>query len=196
MLVVFFTANAESLSYDPGTPLRSARAKSESSFCAASSAGVSAATVGAEVSGLHPVRHGVALGFFALRFCREDCANASAAPPNDKLATMTNAINARNIEVQNNTELSGEPEKRAVRVQLVMACGRCVRIVAEGMRIAISKEFHHPAIKIVHRMIHDGFETAVVFSMSFFNVVFQSDAKILLFAAEPHLLRTEHFDVL
>src|SRR5271163_4375270 len=50
--------------------------------------------------------------------------------------------------------------------------------------------FHHPAGKIVHGMIHDGLEPAVVLAMSFLNVVFQSDAQILAFAAQPHLLRT------
>ena len=85
---------------------------------------------------------------------------------------------------------------RAVGVLLVMARGRDVGVVAEGVGIAVGKDFHHPAVKVVHRVVHDRFETAVIFSMSFFNVVFQSDAEIFLFAPEPYLLRSQHFDVL
>ena len=78
---------------------------------------------------------------------------------------------------------------RAFRVLLVMACGRGVGVVAEGVGIPVGKDFHHPAVKVVHRMVHDGFETAVVFSMSFFNVVFQSDAEIFVFAALANPVR-------
>jgi hypothetical protein len=49
--------------------------------------------------------------------------------------------------------------------------------------IAVGKDFHHPAIKVIDWVIHDGFEAPVVFSMSFFNVVTQSDAEISVFAA-------------
>src|SRR5436309_1789297 len=64
------------------------------------------------------------------------------------------------------------------------------------MRIAIGEYFHQPTIKIVHWVVHDGFEAAVVFSMSFFNVVFQSDADVSIFSAQPDLLRPKHLDVL
>jgi hypothetical protein len=60
---------------------------------------------------------------------------------------------------------------------------RGVRILAKAVSIAIGKDFHHPAIKIVHWVVHDGLESAVVFSMSFFNVFFQSDAEIFVLAA-------------
>jgi hypothetical protein len=63
-----------------------------------------------------------------------------------------------------------------------MARGRGVRVFAESVGIAIREDFHHPAIKVIHWVIHDGFETPVVFPMSFFNVIFQSNAKILLLA--------------
>src|SRR5260370_26336444 len=37
-----------------------------------------------EVSGLHPVRQGGDLGFFDLRWCLDDCAKASNAPPSER----------------------------------------------------------------------------------------------------------------
>src|SRR6267378_7198098 len=191
MFVVFLTAQAESLSYAPGVELWSARARSESSFCADSSSGVSAATWGAEVSGLQPVRQGGDLGFFDLRWCLDDCAMASNAPPNDKTAMSINATRDRDIETQNNTASWEALLRRAASVRLVMARGRGVGILAEGVCVPLSKDFHQPAIKIVDRMVHDGFETAVVFSMSFFNVVFQSDAEVFVLAAQAHLLRPE-----
>jgi hypothetical protein len=60
---------------------------------------------------------------------------------------------------------------------------RGVRILAKSVRVAIGENFHHPPIKVVDGMVHDGFEAAVVFSMCFFNVVFQSDADIFVLAA-------------
>src|ERR1700733_4423017 len=68
------------------------------------------------------------------------------------------------------------------------SCG--VRIFAEGMRVALRKNLHHPAIKVIHRVVHDGFEPPVVFSMSFLNVITQSDADIFVLAAEAYLLRS------
>src|SRR5438046_8899528 len=77
-----------------------------------------------------------------------------------------------------------------------MACRHGVGVVAEGVRVPFGKDLHHPTIKIIDWMIHDWFEAAVVFSMSFFNVVFQSDAEIFVLAAEAYLLWSEHFIVL
>ena|ERR1700722_15113899 len=68
------------------------------------------------------------------------------------------------------------------------SCG--VRIFAEGMRVALRKNLHHPAIKVIHRVVHDGFEPPVIFSMSFLNVITQSDADIFVLAAEAYLLRS------
>src|SRR2546423_12496506 len=74
-----------------------------------------------------------------------------------------------------------------------MACRHGVGVVTEGVRVPFGKDLHHPAIKIIDWMIHDRFEAAVGFSMSFFNVVFQSDAEIFVLAAEGYLLWAEHF---
>src|SRR5258708_24407858 len=61
---------------------------------------------------------------------------------------------------------------------LALACGTGVGILSEGVGIAFRKNFHHPAIKVIDWMVHDGLETPVVLSMSFFNVVTKADAKI------------------
>src|SRR3981081_2074745 len=102
MLVVFLTPKAESFSYEPGAPLWSARARSESSFCAASSSGVSATTWGADVSGLQPFRQCGYVGFFDLGCFWNDCAKATNAPPNDKPKMSNNATRVRDIETYNN----------------------------------------------------------------------------------------------
>src|SRR6266852_6655622 len=111
MFVVFLAAKAESFSYAPGVALWSARARSESSFSAASSCGVSATTWGTDVSGLHPVRQGGDLGFFDLRWCLDDCAKASNAPPNDKPKMSINAMIVRDIYTHNDTAFWVEPQK-------------------------------------------------------------------------------------
>src|SRR5260370_12640099 len=121
-----------------------------------------------EVSGLHPVRQGGDLGFFDLRWCLDDCAKASNAPPSERLTTSIQAIKERRIEEYNDTAFSGEPQKRAASVRLVMARGRAVRVFAQGVTVPFGQDFHHPAVKVIDWVIHDWFETAVVFSVSLF----------------------------
>src|SRR6266436_2608085 len=77
-----------------------------------------------------------------------------------------------------------------------MARGRRVRVFAQRVRVPFREDFHQPPIKIIDGVIHDWFEAAVVLSMCFFNVIFQSDAEISVLAAEAHLLRSEHFYIL
>src|SRR6266478_4131840 len=93
------------------------------------------------------------------------------------------ATSDRNIEAQNNTPFAESPEKRALGVLSVMARGRGVRVIAEGVDVPFREDFHQPAIKVIDWVIHDWFEAAVVFSMSFFNVVFQSYAEVSVLAA-------------
>ncbi len=77
-----------------------------------------------------------------------------------------------------------------------MARGRGVGVIAEGVGVPFGEDLHQPAIKVIDWVIHDWFEAAVIFSMSFFNVVFQSYAEVSVLAAQAHLLRSEHFYVL
>jgi hypothetical protein len=77
-----------------------------------------------------------------------------------------------------------------------MQRGRGVWIFAEGTGIALREDLHHPAIKIVDRVIHDGFEPPIVFSVSFLNVIPQPDADILVLTAKTNLLRSQHLNIL
>src|SRR5208282_6007557 len=143
----------------------------DSSFRSAWSSGVSSVIPGAAVSGLQPMRQGTGAGFFTFFFffC-EDCPSASGIPPAISESTSTTAQTLR-------AAAAGEHAAAAVLTAvLAMPRGRGVRVVAESVRIALREDFHHPAIKVIHRVVHDGFKTPVVFSMSFFNVVFQSNA--------------------
>src|SRR5712692_8380527 len=147
------------------------------------------------MSGLHPIWQGGDLGFLVLRWRLDDCAKTSNALPYDKPIKRINAPKDHAIDRQNDTAYFKEPQKRCACVRLMMARGRRVGVFAQGVRIPFGEDFHHPAIKIIDGVIHDWFEAAVVFSMCFFNVVFQSDAEISILAAEAHLLRSEHFNV-
>src|SRR5208283_3439785 len=69
------------------------------------------------------------------------------------------------------------------------SCGG-VRILAESGSVTFGEDFHHPAIKVIDRVVHDGLESTIVLAMSFLNVVFQSDAEIPVFAAQLDLFRT------
>ena len=75
-------------------------------------------------------------------------------------------------------------------MELPRFAGGGVRIFAERIGIPVGKYLDHPAVKVIHRVVHDGFESTIVFSMSFLNVVFQSDADISVFAAQSNLFRS------
>jgi hypothetical protein len=83
----------------------------------------------------------------------------------------------------NNTASSEDSQKWPKLQRLVMPRGRGIWILAKNVRVAIGEDFHHPPIKVIHWMVHDWFEAAIVLSMCFFNVVFQSDADIFVLAA-------------
>src|SRR5258707_1407024 len=83
-----------------------------------------------------------------------------------------------------------EPTADRPTTFLLASAGRSVGIFAEGMCIAVGKDLHHPAIKVIHRVVHDGLEAPVVLSMSFLNVVPQTIANIFVLASQLHLLRT------
>ena len=68
--------------------------------------------------------------------------------------------------------------------------------VLDEVGVALRENLHHPAIKIVDRVIHDGFEPPVIFSVSFLNVIPQPNADILVLSAETHLLRSQHLNIL
>lgn len=71
-----------------------------------------------------------------------------------------------------------------------------VRIFTQGVRVSFGEYLHQPAVKVIHRMVHDRFETAVVLSMCFVNVIFQSDANVAVFAAQANLLGPQHLNIL
>ena len=101
-------------------------------------------------------------------------------------------MNAKSAK--NKTRASASVLKNGTRaaVEKVLArfTGDCVGIIAEGRNVAFRKNFDHPAVKVVHWVVHDGLKSTIVFSMSFLNVVFQSDADVFVFTAQPDLLWT------
>jgi hypothetical protein len=102
----------------------------------------------------------------------------------------------KNIRESETQLWSAATRKYFFEEKLVLAHGRCVGIFAERAGVTVRQNLDHPTVKIIHGMIHDGFETAVVFAMSFLNVVFQSDAEIFIFAAQANLFRPQHFNIL
>jgi len=118
----------------------------------ASSSGESEVKSGAAVSVIQPERHAANLGLLDFFFLWFVWPNAlEPASRNNKTAAAT----AKCFHTGNS----------------VLARGSGVGILAKGVSVAFRKDFHQPAIKVIDWMVHDGFKTPVVFSMSFFNVV-------------------------
>ena len=103
-----------------------------------------------------------------------DCAKAFE-PARKKKAAKKRTATARCVNVE-------------IRQTLARFTGRSVRILAEQGSVTFGENFHQPAIEVIDRVVHDGFESTIVLSMSLLNVVFQPDADIFVFAAEPDLL--------
>src|SRR3989442_7896284 len=193
MFAAFFAAKTLSFSYAPGASLRSARARSRSSFCEASSSGEEAVRSGADVAGLHSAQ-GEACGLRGFLLCRGACAAASNGVAASSAKIHSQASTA--VSWRPGAERRGFQAKRTANGKSEMPSWGRVRILAESFRIAVGKDLHHPVIKIIHRMGHDGAEATVVFPVSFFNFIPQSITEISVFAAPAHLFRTKHFNVL
>ena len=97
--------------------------------------------------------------------------------------TVAAAITAIRERIVFRENLRGRASAILACAPLHLASGHGVRIFAQGSSVSLRQNFHHPPVKIVHRMVHDRFEATVVLSMSFLNVVFQSDANVFVFAA-------------
>jgi hypothetical protein len=107
---------------------------------------------GAEVFVPQPSRHGAGLGLLDFFFlCLVWLRASEPASKSDNTAAAA--------------------AQRFHAVQLVLARGSGVGILAEGVGIAFCKDFHQPAIKVIDWVVHDGFEAPIVLSMSFFNVI-------------------------
>src|SRR5207253_964072 len=117
-----------------------------SSRCMPSSSGEAAVKSGAEVFVTHPSRHGAALGLLDFFFlCLVWLTASEPASSSDNTAAAA--------------------AQRFHAAKLVLARRRGVGIVAEGVVIALREDFHQPPIKVIHWVVHDGFETPVVLSM-------------------------------
>jgi hypothetical protein len=118
----------------------------------ASSSGEVEVRSGAEVSVKQPSRHGAGLGLLDFFFlCLVWLRAFEPASTRDNTAAAA--------------------AQRFHAASLVLARGSGVRVLAEGVGITFREDFHQPAIKVIHWMVHDGFEAPVVLSVSFFNVV-------------------------
>jgi len=126
---------------------------------------------------LHPARHGADFGF--LDFLRFVCAEAPQTIVRTSSAATTIAQNIRAEFRCTKKTLSGA---------LLPVSRDRVRIFAKRAGVTFRKNFHHPPVKIIDWMVHDGLESTVVLAMSFLNVVFQSDAQIFIFAAFAYLV--------
>src|SRR5262249_34765407 len=145
-----------------------------SSFCSAASSAATGAISGTAVAGLQFLQAG-AFGFFDLFFDREFCARTSPGSVANNTAHKHSAsarcrANAGDF-VRRASVLERKPknngEQRALSV-----LRRSVRIFSQSVRISVRQYLDHPPVKVVHRMVHDRFESPVVLTMCLFNVVF------------------------
>ncbi len=73
---------------------------------------------------------------------------------------------------------------------------RGVRIFSEGLGVAVGEYFHEPMMEIIHGMVVNRAEAAIVFLAGFVQIAAQSAANIFLLAGEANVLRPEQLDVL
>src|SRR5258708_23029490 len=132
----------------------------------ASSSGEAEVRSGAAVSVPQPVRHGVGLGlldFFLL------------------CVVWLNALEP----ISNREKTAAAAATRFHTANLVLARGTGVGIFAERVGVAFREDFHQPAIEVIHWVVHDWFETAVVPPWCFFLFSPHADVRAFIFGAVP-----------
>src|SRR5579863_4027642 len=73
---------------------------------------------------------------------------------------------------------------------------RGVRIFSEGLGVAVGEYFHEPMMEIIHGMVVNRAEAAIVFLAGFVEIAAQSAANVFLLASDANIFRPEQFDVL
>ena len=65
---------------------------------------------------------------------------------------------------------------------------RGIGIFSKGLGIALGENFHHPVMEIIHGMILNRAEAAVVFFAGFINVTAQPVTDVFVFASQANVL--------
>src|SRR5207302_641286 len=73
---------------------------------------------------------------------------------------------------------------------------RGIGILAEVFWVSLAQNFDHPIVEIIDRMAQDRLKTPVIFFVSLFDIIPQTQANVLMFASQTDLIRTEHFNIL
>lgn len=73
---------------------------------------------------------------------------------------------------------------------------RGVRIFSEGLGVAVGEYFHEPVVEIIHGMVVNRAEAAIIFLAGLIQIAAQSAANVFLLAGEANVLRPEQLDVL
>ncbi len=71
---------------------------------------------------------------------------------------------------------------------LVPQNGRGIGIFSEGLRISLGENFQHPVMEVIHGMILNRAEAAIVFFAGFVNVAAQPVTDVFVFAAQSNVL--------
>ena len=74
---------------------------------------------------------------------------------------------------------------------LVPQNGRGIGIFSKGLRISLGENFQQPVMEVIHGMILNRAEAAIVFFAGFVNVAAQPVADVLVFAAQTNVLGPE-----
>src|ERR1700722_11376740 len=84
-------------------------------------------------------------------------------------------------------QAAAAPTKRTanfIPAFLVPQNGRGIRIFSEGFNVTLTEDFHQPVMKVVHRMVLNRAEAAVVFFAGFIDFSTQSVTDVFVLAAQ------------
>jgi hypothetical protein len=79
---------------------------------------------------------------------------------------------------------------------LVPQNGRGIRIFSKRVALALGEDLHHPVMEIIHRMILNRSEAAVIFLAGFVEITAQSVTDVIVLAAQSNLLGPQQLNVL
>src|ERR1700688_3810094 len=73
---------------------------------------------------------------------------------------------------------------------------RGIRITPESLWISLAKDFDHPVIKVIHWMAQNRLEAPVIFFVSLFNIISQTETNVSMLPSQTDLVGPEHLNIL
>src|ERR1700730_13420863 len=141
--------------------------------------------------------------FAAVRFWVFVCCASGAAmlglETHKHSALDTRNDSARDLRARISRRAAGEnasPPRVPPVSRLAPQNRRRIGILAQGLWVSLTQDLNHPVIEVIDGVDQDRLKTPVIFFVSLFNIISQTQANVFMFASQTNVVGTEHFNIL